>query len=798
MEDTKVSTDAKVSPESLLEQDVISLLNLGLKLSDLERIWMGVPSIKMDTVRKIALGQLGGRGITVSRQASLGLDMMRAGSVSEADAIVPEVVRQLRAELDSPPEKYRDPITLELINEPMVLSSGHVFSKSTLFDSNGRFRFKCCPMTREAVAPMAFPLVYLRRELIEWKLRRLDSILDATSHVNSAPLLELAHNLLQSLGAHRYQSQARLYWTRRLHVPAGPYDEQAKLLREMSSEVAALRTAGLGGSNELLDLLTQAMRKILEALVQAVRDLWADEGMRADASELMCKVCGDLAAVGTLRWEAEENVTSSALNLLTEITSDASVTDAYLLNQAATALPPPPTTQPSQQRIMPGRAVAYWRLRLRCAAGADEGSAAWCERHGTLARQLVAALPASVWQRAVDARVPRAIIVEGAGLVTVNGRYELDGCYSQGDGSRGAIKYSQGRTWLLRYRLPSGRACWYLADSTQLTKDDGDYYRVHCEDSTPPCHLTWSCAKDGVDPPPSLRPVYDSNAAPMLTEDDEGETLQMLLAEVRTKLQSHGMDVSRFDPVAMASPPLSSSSSSEPPPAPSSVPHTLANMASDELRPLIGDCLEVRDTHGLWATARVVAIVLDEVQGLLLLVHFEGWSQEWLMWLSMAHDADRLRALTPQCPGIGNAGPHGERSFNAVVEAAHERIASGFSTWAPTSGAERTAPYRNSIRGDESTYFRLRTTTPPSVVPRRPFQTCEQLAADPALCQRMLVGVLRAHPTNAERGFSSGLSTSNVALSLSPAVESSPASVWRNRSMMHVVRGREPRPCVVQ
>lgn len=798
MEDTKVSTDAKVSPESLLEQDVISLLNLGLKLSDLERIWMGVPNIKMDTVRKIALGQLGGRGITVSRQASLGLDMMRAGSVSEADAIVPEVVRQLRAELDSPPEKYRDPITLELINEPMVLSSGHVFSKSTLFDSNGRFRFKCCPMTREAVAPMAFPLVYLRRELIEWKLRRLDSILDATSHVNSAPLLELARSLLQSLGAHTYQSQARLYWTRRLHVPAGPYDEQAKLLREMSSEVAALRTAGLGGSNELLDLLTQAMRKILEALVQAVRELWADEGMRAEASELMCKVCGDLAAAGPLRWEAEENVTSSALNLLTEMTSDASVTDAYLLNQAATALPPPPTTQPSQQGIMPGRAVAYWRLRLRCAAGADEGSAAWCERHGTLARQLVAALPASVWQRAVDARVPRAIIVEGAGLVTVNGRYELDGCYSQGDGSRGAIKYSQGRTWLLRYRLPSGRACWYLADSTQLTKDDGDYYRVHCEDSTPPCHLTWSCAKDGVDPPPSLRPVYDSNAAPMLTEDDEGETLQMLLAEVRTKLQSHGMDVSRFDPVAMASPPLSSSSSSEPPPAPSSVPHTLANMASDELRPLIGDCLEVRDTHGLWATARVVAIVLDEVQGLLLLVHFEGWSQEWLMWLSMAHDADRLRALTPQCPGIGNAGPHGERSFNAVVEAAHERIASGFSTWAPTSGAERTAPYRNSIRGDESTYFRLRTTTPPSVVPRRPFQTCEQLAADPALCQRMLGGVLRAHPTNAESGFSSGLSTSNVALSLSPAVESSPASVWRNRSMMHVVRGREPRPCVVQ
>ena len=38
-----------------------------------------------------------------------------------------------------------------------------------------------------------------------------------------------------------------------------------------------------------------------------------------------------------------------------------------------------------------------------------------------------------------------------------------------------------------------------------------------------------------------------------------------------------------------------------------------------------GDCLEVRDTFGLWAAARVVGVVDD-----LLLVHFEGYSKRWV------------------------------------------------------------------------------------------------------------------------------------------------------------------------
>ena len=52
------------------------------------------------------------------------------------------VLSALRVEDDEPPERYRDPIMLTLMTEPMVLSSGHCFDKSTIYDERGRLRFE--------------------------------------------------------------------------------------------------------------------------------------------------------------------------------------------------------------------------------------------------------------------------------------------------------------------------------------------------------------------------------------------------------------------------------------------------------------------------------------------------------------------------------------------------------------------------------------------------------------------------------------------------------------------------------
>ena len=48
----------------------------------------------------------------------------------------------------------------------------------------------------------------------------------------------------------------------------------------------------------------------------------------------------------------------------------------------------------------------------------------------------------------------------------------------------------------------------------------------------------------------------------------------------------------------------------------------------------IGDCIEARDTYGLWAVARVIATLQHATLGPLVLLHFEGWEADaWLMWL---------------------------------------------------------------------------------------------------------------------------------------------------------------------
>ena len=127
-----------------LDEDLAALLSLGLQLSDVERLWRQNKQIDMSDVYAAGTRLLAQPGKPViARQASVGIEIARRAP-DRALLILPELAELLRNELDEPPDEFRDPVMLTLMREPMVISSGHVFDRDTVYD-RGAFRFQACP-----------------------------------------------------------------------------------------------------------------------------------------------------------------------------------------------------------------------------------------------------------------------------------------------------------------------------------------------------------------------------------------------------------------------------------------------------------------------------------------------------------------------------------------------------------------------------------------------------------------------------------------------------------------------------
>ena len=374
------------------------------------------------------------------------------------------LVSSFHAELENPPAKFKDPVSLCLMDEPVVISTGHVFDRATVYDEAGRFRWQRCPMTRHQIEQNAYPVCFLKDELVQWKLEKLDEMLDAISKLHNcsecAQLLMLAAVLLNSLGPSIYLKQTRQYYA--------VHDR--------------LRERGI-----------------------AVPNLCEDTDTRSMAIQVQ---------------DTPSSESTSTLSL------------------------PPLSVMPSTEAMSEG---------------------------------------------------------------------------------------------LSRHTL-----------STYSTRDE------------------------------------------------------------------HG--------------------------------HTRRVTS-----PMMGDCYEVRDVHGVWSTARLICVVVDARAGLLALLHPEGWSANWLMWLSPRFDGDRIRPLSTTCPGIGSGGADDATSLSRIVDLAHREVRLCLRESLLSHGTRRTRIWQ-AMGGTERTYpFRAYPARGGGFLPNierqrklsgRPFQTCHELAVDSHLCQTMCDALL--------------------------------------------------------
>ena len=214
--------------------DLCLLVDAGLSVKDIERVWSGDPAIVRAECEKI----VGHKRVSLQRQVPIGLELLQ-GTASSDDALVTKVAASLREELEYPPDRFKDSISLAIMNEPMMIETGYVFDRTTIFGEDGEFKFDNCPMTRKEIQPQAFPVVYLKKELIEYKLGRLDAVLKCArqaSTMNSRrALLAVAKTLLDQLGSGTYIHRAERYWTLRMDsIEPGP--EMVKVVGALAAE----------------------------------------------------------------------------------------------------------------------------------------------------------------------------------------------------------------------------------------------------------------------------------------------------------------------------------------------------------------------------------------------------------------------------------------------------------------------------------------------------------------------------------------------------------------------------------
>ena len=517
-----------------LDNDVATLVSLGLRLADIERLWGKLPHFDAAAVRAAGerLMAQPKPEVPVGRQASLGLELLNSTSKAAGGAAaspskddVSTALAALRAEWDDPPERFRDPITLGLMSEPMVLSSGHAFDKATIYNADGEMRFERCPMTREAVSHRAYPLLYLRRELVEFKLKRLDAILSAAKRCEREPTLQLlafAKELLDSLGASTYRDQTRMYWDLRFDRYEGKVVTQADEMTR--AQTAACVRALVEPLAELGEALKADKMDFLEPMLEEELVTFEDYVANRHGLVGLDDATEALEIVTKLRVLLTRKSFVQICILLVEQLAERGAKPRSAIREILDLFRPPAE---DKDKIDEGDLASandyarmYWEQRLQLCDGDSEAELRVLlrlSRHSLQGKKMV------------------GVSVSGAGVPACNGEYSRDGEYS------GCPLFKNGQWWMLRYRMPSGSHMWYIADKDQLNVDSGDLYRIRTESTLPPCNgVRWRLARDGREPAPNLEAVYSSPVS-------QESPLRTLLAQHTERLKAKGVDVSVLD-----------------------------------------------------------------------------------------------------------------------------------------------------------------------------------------------------------------------------------------------------------
>lgn len=218
------------------------------------------------------------------------------------------------------PEDLLDPILMTIMRDPVVLSSGLVLDRNTVLDANtGKLKFKTCPFTRQKLKNEVYPIMFLKKRLVDFKEKKIMPMLAAAAKlVENGSLKEfirvqkMVKDFIDSLGEAIYARHEREVAELDLKAWSDADDVCAKLWSPtmLADDFIRIHRATPELSGE--DLSDNAKRKKLEfservaMLERRALEALADHELDAaatwcDACALVDKSCGSVPRLAVHR-----------------------------------------------------------------------------------------------------------------------------------------------------------------------------------------------------------------------------------------------------------------------------------------------------------------------------------------------------------------------------------------------------------------------------------------------------------------------------------------------------------------
>ncbi|CAJ1955583.1 unnamed protein product [Cylindrotheca closterium] len=146
---------------------------------------------------------------------SIGIDILRR---SPCDLLTgSELLKHHIANLSqSAPEEFLDPISFDIMHDPVVISSGFVVDRSTAINqSSGELQLATCPWSRVELSPELYPALRLKQKMTEFKSGRVDEMIETASLLLNAKnerdfckVFELAQEFMDDIGPNGHRELA--------------------------------------------------------------------------------------------------------------------------------------------------------------------------------------------------------------------------------------------------------------------------------------------------------------------------------------------------------------------------------------------------------------------------------------------------------------------------------------------------------------------------------------------------------------------------------------------------------------